>query len=228
MLELQLDKAAEKIVFTSSLEIDDRIKKYKFQLILKRVFDICFSLAGLIFLLPVFLIISILIKVNSKGPVLFKQIRVGKNGKLFYIFKFRTMVINAEQKGMQITVGKDPRITKIGNFLRKYKIDELPQLINVLIGDMSFVGPRPEVLKYVELYDEVEKNVLKVRPGITDYASIEYFDESLILAESDEPEKTYIEEIMKRKLKLNMVYLKNISLWIDVKLILKTIQKIIV
>jgi lipopolysaccharide/colanic/teichoic acid biosynthesis glycosyltransferase len=228
MSELQLNRTAEKVVFCSSFDIDDRIKKLKFQLTLKRIFDICFSLAGLAFLLPVFLLLAILIKVNSKGPVLFKQIRVGRKGKLFYIFKFRTMVVNAEQKGMQITVGQDPRITKTGNFLRKHKIDELPQLINVLIGDMSLVGPRPEVPKYVELYDEVEKNVLKVRPGITDYASLEYFDESKILAQSKEPEKTYIEEIMKKKLMLNLVYLRNISLWTDVKLIIKTIGKIIV
>lgn len=136
------------------------------------------------------------------------------------------MVVDAEKKGMQITVGRDSRITKSGHFLRKFKLDELPQLINVLLGDMSFVGPRPEVPKYVAMYDEKQINVLKVKPGITDLASIEYKDENTLLGQSDDPEKTYIEEIMPRKLKLNIEYIMNLSIIFDTKLIFKTIYKI--
>jgi lipopolysaccharide/colanic/teichoic acid biosynthesis glycosyltransferase len=173
------------------------------------------------------LLIGILIKFDSQGPVFFKQTRVGRNGRKFKIFKFRTMVVDAEKLGMQITVGKDSRITGTGRFLRKYKIDELPQLINVLKGDMSFVGPRPEVPKYVSLYTEDQKNILKISPGITDYASIEYKDENDILALSENPEKTYIEEIMPRKINLNMKYIKNISLPEDIKIIIKTIAAVL-
>ncbi|MDK2901607.1 MAG: hypothetical protein PWR14_511 [Thermosediminibacterales bacterium] len=215
----------EEIISTS--EIDEILEKRKFQLILKRIFDIVFSLLGLIVLLPVFLIITIVIKMDSKGPVFFKQVRVGKDGKKFKILKFRTMVIDAEKKGMQITVGRDSRITKSGYFLRKFKLDELPQLINVLLGDMSFVGPRPEVPKYVAMYDENQKSVLKVKPGITDIASIEYRDENILLAQSDEPEKTYIEEVMPRKLELNCQYIRNISVVYDIRLILKTVIVVI-
>lgn len=207
-------------------EIDEILKKRKLQLILKRVFDIIFSLLGLIVLLPVFLVIAIVIKMDSKGPVFFKQIRIGKEGKEFKILKFRTMVVDAEKKGMQITVGRDSRITRSGHYLRKSKLDELPQLINVLLGDMSFVGHRPEVPKYVAMYDENQKSVLKVKPGITDIASIEYRDENTLLAQSTNPEKTYIEEVMPSKLELNMKYIRNISIVNDIRLILKTIFKI--
>jgi len=208
-------------------EIDNILEKRKIQLIIKRIFDIVFSLLGLIILLPIFLIIAIAIKIDSKGPVFFKQVRVGKNGKEFSILKFRTMVVDAEKKGLQITVGRDSRITKVGYFLRKYKLDELPQLINVLLGDMSFVGPRPEVSKYVAIYDENQRIVLKVKPGITDIASIEFIDENLLLSQSNDPERVYIEDIMPKKLKLNIEYIKNISIITDIKLILKTIFKII-
>ena len=193
---------------------------------LKRIFDITLSLFGLIILLPFMLIIAILIKIDSKGPVFFKQIRVTKNGKEFKIFKYRTMRVGSD-KYSQITVGKDGRITKIGSFLRKYKLDEIPQLINVLIGDMSLVGPRPEVPKYVALYTDEQKEILKVRAGITDYASIEFSDENDLLALEEEPEKAYIEKIMPKKIELNKKYLSEISILTDIKIILLTIKKIL-
>ena len=166
-ISAELDKSKK------PLDFDEIFKKKKFQLFLKRIFDCFVSFIGLIILLPIFLAIAIIIKLDSTGPVFYKQIRVGKNGNTFKIFKFRTMIQDAEKVGLQITVDKDSRITKSGEFLRKTKIDELPQLINVLIGDMSFVGPRPEVPKYVAMYDCYQKNILRLRPGITDIASIE-------------------------------------------------------
>ena len=193
---------------------------------LKRIFDITLSLFGLIILLPFMLIIAILIKIDSKGPVFFKQIRVTKNGKEFKIFKYRTMRVGSD-KSSQITVGKDGRITKIGSFLRKYKLDEIPQLINVLIGDMSLVGPRPEVPKYVALYTDEQKEILKVRAGITDYASIEFSDENDLLASEEEPEKAYIEKIMPKKIELNKKYLSEVSILTDIKIILLTRKKIL-
>ena len=193
---------------------------------LKRIFDIVSSLFGLIVLSPFMLIIAILIKLDSKGPVFFKQVRVTKNGREFKIFKYRTMKIDSD-KFSQITVGKDSRITKVGDFLRKYKLDEIPQLINVLIGDMSLVGPRPEVPKYVALYTEEQREILKVRAGITDYASIEFSNENDILANETDPEKAYIEKIMPRKIELNKKYLSEISVMTDIKIILLTIKKIL-
>ena len=193
---------------------------------LKRIFDITLSLFGLIILLPFMLIIAILIKLDSKGPVFFKQIRVTKNGREFKIFKYRTMRVGSD-KYSQITVGKDNRITKIGAFLRKYKLDEIPQLINVFIGDMSLVGPRPEVPKYVALYTDEQKEILKVRAGITDYASIEFSDENDLLASEEDPEKAYIEKIMPKKIELNKKYILEISILTDIKIILLTIKKIL-
>ena len=193
---------------------------------LKRIFDIILSLFGLIILLPFMLIIAILIKLDSKGPVFFKQVRVTKNAREFKIFKYRTMRVGSD-KYSQITVGKDNRITKIGVFLRKYKLDEIPQLINVLLGDMSLVGPRPEVPKYVALYTEGQKEILKVRAGITDYASIEFSDENDLLASEEDPEKAYIEKIMPKKIELNKKYLSEISILTDIKIILLTIKKIL-
>ena len=193
---------------------------------LKRIFDIILSLFGLIILLPFMLIIATLIKLDSKGSVFFKQIRVTKNEREFKIFKYRTMKVGSD-KYSQITVGKDERITKIGSFLRKYKLDEIPQLINVLIGDMSLVGPRPEVPKYIALYTEEQREILKVRAGITDYASIEFSNENDILANEVDPEKAYIEKIMPRKIELNKKYLSEISVMTDIKIILLTIRKIL-
>ncbi|ATV63090.1 sugar transferase [Fusobacterium pseudoperiodonticum] len=193
---------------------------------LKRIFDIISSLFGLILLLPFMIIIAILIKLDSKGPIFFKQVRVTKNGREFKIFKYRTMRVGSD-KFSQITVGKDSRITKVGDFLRKYKLDEIPQLINVLMGDMSLVGPRPEVPKYVALYTKEQREILKVRAGITDYASIEFSNENDILANEADPEKAYIEKIMPRKIELNKKYLSEISVMTDIKIILLTIKKIL-
>ena len=193
---------------------------------LKRIFDIILSLFGLIILLPFMLIIAIFIKLDSKGPVFFKQVRVTKNGREFKIFKYRTMRVGSD-KYSQITVGKDNRITKVGAFLRKYKLDEIPQLINVLIGDMSLVGPRPEVPKYVALYTDEQKEILKVRAGITDYASIEFSDENDLLASEEDPEKAYIEKVMPKKIELNKKYISEISILTDIKIILLTIKKIL-
>lgn len=193
---------------------------------MKRIIDIMASGCGLLVLSPIFLILAIWIKLDSKGPVFYRQVRVGKNGKDFRIFKFRSMVVNAD-KGSLITVGgRDPRITRSGYYIRKYKLDELAQLINVFIGDMSLVGPRPEVRKYVDLYTEEQKKVLTVRPGITDYASIEYMDENVLLEKSSDPDKTYIEEIMPAKIELNMRYINNPKLYEYFKLIFLTIFKI--
>ncbi len=193
---------------------------------LKRIFDIILSLFGLIILLPFMLIIAIFIKLDSKGPVFFKQLRVTKNGREFKIFKYRTMRVGSD-KYSQITVGKDDRITKIGSFLRKYKLDEIPQLINVLIGDMSLVGPRPEVPKYVALYTDEQKEILKVRAGITDYASIEFSNENDLLASEEDPEKAYIKKVMPKKIELNKKYISEISMLTDIKIILLTIKKIL-
>lgn len=196
-------------------------------MIAKRLFDIFFSfLAILIILLPG-LIIALLIIFSSRGGAFYIQQRVGKDGKTFGILKFRTMYKNADRKGV-LTVGKrDPRITRVGYFLRKSKLDELPQLLNILKGDMSFVGPRPETQNYVKLYTEEQKKVLSVKPGLTDYASIKYFNESTILAQYDDPEKAYIEKIMPDKLKLNLEYINKKSFCTDLEIIWKTFLKII-
>ncbi len=204
--------------------VDEILKKSKFNLFIKRLFDIVASLFGIIIMCIPMIIIAIAIKLDSKGPVFFKQKRVKKDNKDFTILKFRTMVVDAEKLGMKITVGNDPRITKVGGFLRKTKLDEFPQLFNVLIGDMSFVGPRPEVRKYVDMYSESDKDILKIRPGITDLASIKYRNESEVLDKSDDPEKTYIEEIMPNKIELNREYIENINLLNDIKIILKTLK----
>ena len=211
----------------SFVYIQRELEKKKLSLVIKRIFDIVASLGGLIVLSPMLIIIAICIKLDSKGPVFFKQKRVGKNKKIFEIYKFRTMVTDAEKLGKQITVGNDSRITKVGKFIRKYKLDEFPQLINVVKGEMSLVGPRPEVHRYVELYDEYQEQILLVKPGITDYASIEYRNENEILGSSSNPEETYIEEIMPTKVELNMKYIKNISILEDIKLILFTILAIL-
>lgn len=192
----------------------------------KRTFDLLVSFFAIILLSPFFIIVSLLIKMDSNGPVIFKQVRVGKNKKPFEIYKFRTMVVDAEKLGKQITVGNDNRITKIGGFLRKFKLDELPQLFNVFKGDMSFVGPRPEVPKYTNLYTEEQNRVFEVRPGITDYASIKYRNENEILGKSKNPEKTYIEEVMQDKLTINLIYLQKRSVIEDFKIIMLTLVKI--
>lgn len=194
-------------------------------MLLKRMFDILMSFIGIIMLLPLMIIIGIIIKLTSKGSILFKQIRVTKNSKLFQIYKFRTMRENSEGN-KQITVGNDSRITGIGKILRKTKLDEIPQLFNVIKGEMSLVGPRPEVPKYVELYNDEQKKILQVPAGITDYASIYFSNESELLGKADDPEKFYIEKIMPYKIELNQKYIENINIFTDIKIIILTILKI--
>ena len=194
---------------------------------IKRIFDIICSGLGLIVLSPFLLFVAIKIKNESDGPIFFKQIRVGENGKEFQILKFRTMIVDAEKLGRQITVGNDSRITKIGAFLRKYKIDELPQLINVLKGDMSLVGPRPEVPRYVNMYNEEQRKVLEVKPGITDLASIRYRDENELLGQAENPDEFYIKTIMPDKLALNLEYIRKSNVFLDIYIILRTIFKCI-
>lgn len=177
-----------------------------------RLCDIVFSAIGLLLLSPLFLLVYILIRCESKGGGFYCQQRVGKDGRMFGLYKFRSMRTGSDKKGLITVGGHDSRITRMGYFIRKYKIDELPQLWNVLKGDMSLVGPRPEVKKYVDLYTEEQRRVLSVRPGITDYASIEYVDENEILGKADDPDRVYVEEIMPAKIKLNMRYIENRNL----------------
>ena len=193
---------------------------------MKRAFDLLFSLLILTLFFPIGLTISVLILFSSKGGIFYRQERIGINGMPFKLYKFRSMRVDADQSG-KLTVGmKDPRITRIGVFIRKYKLDEFPQFINVLRGDMSIVGPRPEVGEFVALYSDTQKKVLDVKPGITDYASLEYFNENALLAASDNPKKTYIEKIMPDKLEINQKYLVNPTLAHDLKIIFLTIRKV--
>lgn len=194
---------------------------------MKRLFDVGCCVLGLIVLAPILLLIALLIRTDSKGPILYVQERIGLNGRPFYIFKFRTMVMDADKKGLLTVGGKDPRVTRIGYSLRRYKLDELPQLFNVLKGDMSLVGPRPEVKKYVDLYSSSQREVLTVKPGITDYASIVFVDENDILAKSADPEQAYIQEIMPAKLALNRKYIDEKGLLTDLRIIVKTLLRII-
>jgi lipopolysaccharide/colanic/teichoic acid biosynthesis glycosyltransferase len=193
---------------------------------MKRVFDILFALIVLICFLPIGILLSLWILLESRGGVFFSQNRVGKDGVSFQLLKFRSMHVNAESLG-RITIGsRDSRITKSGYYLRKYKLDEFPQFINVLKGDMSIVGPRPEVREYVDLYTESQRKILQVKPGITDLASLAYFHENELLAKSDNPQQTYIQEVMPEKIRLNEKYLANPSLSQDLVIICKTFAKI--
>lgn len=192
-----------------------------------RFFDILFSIIGLVLLSPLFTVLYLLIRIESQGGGFYSQERIGKNGKPFKLIKFRSMRIGSDKKGL-ITIGeKDNRITKTGFILRKYKLDELPQLWNVFIGDMSLVGPRPEVKKYTDLYTEEQKQVLQVRPGITDWASIKYVDENKILGESKDPDEAYVNLIMPNKIKLNMVYIQHQTLGEYFKIIFTTFKEIV-
>ena len=191
----------------------------------KRAFDILCSFLGLTVLSPVLLVVSVLVAVTSPGGVFFRQERIGKDGKPFCIFKFRSM--RKDNAGLKITTGNDSRITPVGRFLRKSKIDELPQLINVLVGDMSFVGPRPEVADYVDLYTPYQRQVLLVRPGITGLASIRFRNENDLLTASDDPNRTYIEQIMPRKIDLDLEYIPHASVFYDIKLIFQTFAVVI-
>lgn len=192
-----------------------------------RVFDILFSLLGILLLSPVFLILYISIRLESKGGGFYRQRRVGRYGRDFYVYKFRSMRVGADKQGLITVGGRDPRITRIGYFIRKYKLDELPQLFNVLKGDMSLVGPRPEVRKYVDLYTDEQRKVLSVRPGITDYASIEYVDENTILGQAEDADKAYVEQIMPDKIRYNMRYIDNRSIKEYFKIVFLTFWSIV-
>jgi lipopolysaccharide/colanic/teichoic acid biosynthesis glycosyltransferase len=197
-------------------------------MMLKRIFDLVLSAIGLLLSMPIMIPIAIWIKIDSSGSIFFRQTRVGQFGKEFKIYKFRTMITQAEKIGAQITIGKDPRITRSGEFLRKYKLDEIPQLINVLKGEMSFVGPRPEVPRYVALYSQEQHQVLNISPGITDLASLQFRNENEILAQAKDPEAFYIHEVMPHKIQLNLKYVAVANLITDIRIIIATILQLIV
>ena len=199
----------------------------KASLILKRVLDIVVALTMLILLSPVFLVLAVAIKIDSKGPVFFRQLRVTQYGKEFRIYKFRTMVANAEKMGTQVTVENDNRITKVGNFIRDYRLDEIPQLLNVLNGTMSFVGTRPEVPKYVKEYTPEMYATLLLPAGITSLASIKYKDEAELLSGALDPNKIYIEKVLPEKMKYNLQAIKKFSFWGDIKLMFMTLRAVI-
>lgn len=194
---------------------------------MKRLFDIIASGCGLIVLSPIFLIMGIWIKLDSKGAIFYRQVRVGRNNRDFRIFKFRSMHIDSDRGSLVTIGGRDPRITRSGYFIRKFKLDEFPQLINVFVGDMSVVGPRPEVRHYVNYWTPEQMHVLDVRPGITDPASIKFRNENELLEKAENPEKYYIEVIMQEKIRLYLEYVENANLWYDIKLIFKTFKVIV-
>lgn len=191
----------------------------------RRIFDIILSLGALLLLSPLWILLAIRVAMDSPGGVIYSQVRIGKNGHPFRLYKFRSMHLGADA-GSQLTIGSDSRITPSGRFLRKYKLDELPQLFNILTGDMAFVGPRPEVPRYVEMYDPRQRRVLSVRPGLTDYASLAYFDESELLGRHPDPERLYIDEIMPAKLALNLQYIDSRSFGSDMKILGRTLLRI--
>jgi lipopolysaccharide/colanic/teichoic acid biosynthesis glycosyltransferase len=206
----------------------EMLQKHRGTLAGKRIFDVAVSLVMLILLSPVLLVTAAAVKLDSHGPVFYRQVRVGRYGQDFRIFKFRTMVQDADKKGLAITVGEDPRITRVGRAIRKCRLDEFAQLLNVLNGTMSFVGPRPEVPKYVDAYTDAYLATLLVRPGVTAPSSIHFRNEDEILAAStDDPEKTYIEQILPTKMKLNLDYLDSISVWNDIKVMFQTVKAVL-
>ena len=227
MTGMRTQNTMKEIENMQKMDIAAVLEKRKLQLVLKRAMDIAISGCALAVIWPVLLLIALAIKIDDPGPVFYRQVRVGRNGKEFRIFKFRTMIVDADKKGLAITVGRDNRITRMGRLLRKTKLDELAQLINVFTGEMSFVGPRPEVPKYVNMYTPYQRQVLLVRPGITDYASIAYRNENDLLEGADDPERMYIDVIMPDKIELNMKYLREISPLADIRLILSTIIAVI-
>lgn len=194
---------------------------------MKRLFDILASGLGLVCLSPLFTAVAVWIKLDSRGPVFYRQVRVGKGNKDFRIFKFRSMRPDSDKLGLITVGGRDPRVTRSGYYIRKYKLDELPQLINVFIGDMSLVGPRPEVRKYVDMYSPEQLHVLDVRPGITSLASLRYRNENEVLAKAEDPDKCYIEKVMPDKLAIDLEYVRKANLWNDIKLIFSTFREII-
>mgnify|MGYP000542391086 CR=1 FL=1 len=194
---------------------------------IKRLFDLFFSALGLIVLSPILLLVALYIKTDTKGPIFFRHLRIGLGGKVFKLHKFRSMYINSETHG-NLTIGNDSRVTKSGKLLRKYKVDELPQLIDVFLGKMSLVGPRPEVAEYVDMYpDDVKKKILSVRPGITDMASIQMIDENQILQRHKNPKKAYVDKILPAKLELSIQYIDQRSIWLDLTIIFLTLKKIV-
>lgn len=199
------------------------LDKKKYNLLFKRIFDIVFSVLLLVILSPILLLLGICIKIDSKGPIFYRQERVTRYNKTFKIFKFRTMVQNADKIGSLITIGKDPRITRVGNIIRKYRLDEIPQLINVLLGDMTFVGTRPEVRKYVNEYTDEMKATLLMPAGITSEASIRYKDEAALLDKIDNVDDIYVEQVLPKKMNYNLLSIKNFSFWNDIKTIYRTI-----
>lgn len=203
------------------------LKKKKLSLILKRIFDVVVSFIMLIILLPVFIFLGIAIKIDSKGPVFFRQERITQYGKTFKIFKFRTMVNNAEKLGTQVTVGNDARITKVGKFIRDCRLDEIAQLLNILTGDMTFVGTRPEVRKYVNHYTKEMMATLLLPAGVTSLASIYYKDEAKLLDKSNNPDKTYVEEVLPGKMKYNLQSIKEFNFFEDIKTMIKTVVAVI-
>lgn len=205
----------------------EALRKKQAQLIAKRVFDVVVSLILLVVLSPVFLILWVAIRVDSKGAALFQQIRVTQYGREFRIYKFRTMVVDAEKLGAQVTTKGDSRVTRVGRFLRKCRLDELPQLVNILKGDMSFVGTRPEVPRYVAAYSEVMWATLLLPAGVTSTASIEYKDEDRLLSNAEDADKTYIDAILPEKMKYNLQYLLDYSFWKDIKIMIKTVLAVL-
>lgn len=194
---------------------------------MKRLFDIVASGCGLLVLSPLFIVMAIWIKLDSTGPVFYRQARVGRDNKDFHIFKFRSMRVGADKQGLITVGGRDPRVTRSGYFIRKYKLDEFPQLINVFIADMSLVGPRPEVRKYVDMYTPEQMHVLDVRPGVTSLASIRYRNENELLEKAENPDQYYIDVIMQDKLAIDLEYVKEASFWYDIKLIFHSLWEII-
>ncbi len=192
----------------------------------KRTFDLVSAGIGVVLLVPLLALLALLIKAEDGGPVFFRQERVGYRGRPFRIWKFRTMIRDAEARGLPLTVGRDPRVTRIGAWLRRLKLDELPQLFNVLAGDMTLVGPRPEVPRYVASYGAAERRVLELVPGVTDEASIRYADESTILAATVDPERVYVEEILREKIRLNLKYAARATVWTDLRVILATLRRL--
>lgn len=207
------------------IEMKNILKRKRFSFFLIRCFDIVTSFFGIILMLPIFAVVSLIILIKDGRPVLFKQERVGKKGKVFKILKYRTMIVQQEDDNGHITIGDDDRITKVGRKLRKLKIDELPQLFNVFVGQMSLVGPRPDVLEYVNNYTEYQKCILMIRPGITSEASLKYYNESEILAESENPKQLYLREIMPDKINININSMKKMGLFYNIGIIFKTVFK---
>lgn len=193
----------------------------------KRTLDVICSFVGLVLLSPLLVAVALAIKLQDGGSVFYRGVRIGRNGTPFRIFKFRTMVLDAERLGGPSTAGDDPRLTKVGRFLRKYKLDELPQLLNVLAGEMSLVGPRPEVPQYVALFTPEERSILSVRPGITDWASLWNSDEAAVLAGSSDPERTYLEKIRPEKIRLQLEYVRKRSFWVDLSILFQTLALIV-